>query len=97
MPLEDVQHLDGHVDPRTTHLSDRSGRKVTRNLVVRISITLDWLLLFRLGTARTPIGQLTHVALLTPRQAGGRAIRARPFLWPFAPSVDVSDAPKAST
>ncbi len=39
--LEDVQYLVGHADPRTTRLYDRSGRKVTRNLVERISITLD--------------------------------------------------------
>lgn len=39
--LEDVQYLAGHADPRTTRLYDRSGRKVTRNLVERISIELD--------------------------------------------------------
>lgn len=39
--LEDVQHLAGHADPRTTRLYDRRGRKVTRNLVERISISLD--------------------------------------------------------
>jgi len=39
--LEDVQYLAGHADPRTTRLYDRSGRKVTRNLVERISIALD--------------------------------------------------------
>ena len=36
--LEDVQHLAGHADPRTTRLYDRRRRKVTRNLVERISI-----------------------------------------------------------
>jgi site-specific recombinase XerD len=36
--LEDVQQLAGHADPRTTRLYDRRGRKVTRNLVERISI-----------------------------------------------------------
>jgi integrase/recombinase XerD len=39
--LEDVQYLAGHADSRTTHLYDRRGRKVTRNLVERISIALD--------------------------------------------------------
>lgn len=39
--LEDVQYLAGHADPRTTRLYDRSGRKVTRNLVERISIEMD--------------------------------------------------------
>ncbi len=39
--LEEVQYLAGHADPRTTRLYDRSGRKVTRNLVERISIELD--------------------------------------------------------
>jgi site-specific recombinase XerD len=37
-PLEAVQFLAGHADPRTTRLYDRRGRKVTRNLVERISI-----------------------------------------------------------
>jgi integrase len=41
VPLEDVQHLAGHADPRTTRLYDRTGRKVTRNLVERISIELE--------------------------------------------------------
>jgi len=36
--LEDVQHLAGHADPRTTRLYDRRQKKVTRNLVERISI-----------------------------------------------------------
>jgi len=36
--LEEVQHLAGHADPRTTRLYDRRQRKVTRNLVERISI-----------------------------------------------------------
>lgn len=36
--LEDVQYLAGHSDPRTTRLYDRRGRKVTRNIVERISI-----------------------------------------------------------
>jgi site-specific recombinase XerD len=36
--LEDVQHLAGHADPRTTRLYDRRQKKVMRNLVERISI-----------------------------------------------------------
>ena len=36
--LEDVQHLAGHADPRTTRLYDRRQRRVTRNIVERISI-----------------------------------------------------------
>jgi integrase/recombinase XerD len=39
--LEDVQHLAGHSDPRTTRLYDRRRRKVTRNIVERISINID--------------------------------------------------------
>lgn len=38
VPLEDVQYLAGHVDPRTTRLYDRRRRQVTRNIVERISI-----------------------------------------------------------
>lgn len=38
IPLEDVQHLAGHSDPRTTRLYDRRQRQVTRNTVERISI-----------------------------------------------------------
>jgi site-specific recombinase XerD len=38
VPLEDVQHLAGHADPRTTRLYDRRRRQVTRNVVERISI-----------------------------------------------------------
>jgi integrase/recombinase XerD len=38
LPLEDVQDLAGHADPRTTRLSDRSRRQVTRNLVERIRV-----------------------------------------------------------
>ena len=37
-PLEAVQHLAGHADPRTTRLYDRRRRKITRNIVERISI-----------------------------------------------------------
>jgi integrase/recombinase XerD len=36
--LESVQHLAGHADPRTTRLYDRRRRKVTRNIVERISL-----------------------------------------------------------
>jgi site-specific recombinase XerD len=38
VPLEDVQMLAGHADPRTTRLYDRRHRQVTRNIVERISI-----------------------------------------------------------
>lgn len=37
-PLEDVQRLAGHADPRTTRLYDRRQKKITRNIVERISI-----------------------------------------------------------
>jgi site-specific recombinase XerD len=36
--LEDVQRLAGHSDPRTTRLYDRRQKKITRNIVERISI-----------------------------------------------------------
>lgn len=38
IPIEDVQQLLGHADLRTTRLYDRRDRKVTRNIVERISI-----------------------------------------------------------
>ena len=38
VPLDDVQRLAGHADPRTTRLYDRRDRKVSRNIVERISI-----------------------------------------------------------
>ena len=38
VPLEDVQYLAGHADPRTTRLYDRRQKQVTRNTVERISI-----------------------------------------------------------
>lgn len=38
VPLEDVQFLLGHSDPRTTRLYDRRQRQVTRNVVERISL-----------------------------------------------------------
>jgi integrase/recombinase XerD len=39
--LEDVQHLAGHADPRTTRLYDRRRRKIARNIVERISINIE--------------------------------------------------------
>jgi integrase/recombinase XerD len=38
VPLEDVQYLAGHAEPRTTGLYDRRQKKVTRNIVERIPI-----------------------------------------------------------
>ncbi len=38
VPLEDVQFLAGHAEPRTTRLYDRRQKKVTRNIVERLSI-----------------------------------------------------------
>lgn len=38
VPLEDVQFLAGHSSPTTTRIYDRRRRKVTRNIVERISI-----------------------------------------------------------
>jgi hypothetical protein len=38
VPLEDIQRLAGHADPRTTRLYDRRQKKITRNIVERISI-----------------------------------------------------------
>lgn len=38
VPLEDVQYLAGHADPRTTRLYDRRQKRVTRNVVERISV-----------------------------------------------------------
>ncbi len=38
VPVEDVQYLAGHADLRTTLLCDRRNRKVSRNIVERISI-----------------------------------------------------------
>ena len=38
IPLEDVRRLAGHADPRTTRLYDPRQRKITRNIVERISI-----------------------------------------------------------
>jgi integrase/recombinase XerD len=38
VPLDEVQHLAGHADPRTTRLYDRRQKRVTRNVVERISV-----------------------------------------------------------
>lgn len=38
VPLEEVQHLAGHADPRTTRLYDRRKQRITRNIVERISV-----------------------------------------------------------
>lgn len=38
VPLEDVQRLAGHADPRTTWLYDRRDKRITRNIVGRISV-----------------------------------------------------------
>jgi site-specific recombinase XerD len=38
VPLEDVQYLAGHAEPRTTGLYDRRQKIVTRKIVERISI-----------------------------------------------------------
>ena len=38
VPMEDVQYLAGHSNPRTTQIYDRRSRRVTRNIVERISV-----------------------------------------------------------
>lgn len=38
VPLEAVQYLLGHADPRVTRLYDRRQKQVTRNIVERISV-----------------------------------------------------------
>ena len=38
VPMEDVQYLAGHAEPRTTTLYDRRKKKVTRDIVERIPI-----------------------------------------------------------
>ena len=40
VPREDVQYFAGHSDARTTDLYDRRKKKVTRNIVERISVKL---------------------------------------------------------
>ena len=37
VPLEEVQYLAGHAHPRTTQIYDRRRRRLSRNLVERIS------------------------------------------------------------
>ena len=37
VPLEDVQYLAGHSNPRTNQIYDRRRRRVIRNIVERIS------------------------------------------------------------
>jgi integrase len=37
-PIEDVQYLAGHASPTTRHNYDRRRRRVTRNIVERVSI-----------------------------------------------------------
>lgn len=39
--LEEVQYLAGHSDPRTTRLYDRRQQRINRQIVERISITID--------------------------------------------------------
>ena len=38
VPIEDVQYLTGHPHPSATHVYDRSARRVTRNIVERMSV-----------------------------------------------------------
>jgi integrase/recombinase XerD len=38
VPLEEVQHLVGHADPRTTRLYARRPKRVMRSVVDRISV-----------------------------------------------------------
>jgi len=38
VPLEDVQHLAGHADPRTTRHYDRRRSQVNRSVVDLISV-----------------------------------------------------------
>ena len=37
LPLEAVQYLDSHAHPRTTQIYERQRRRVTRNIVERLS------------------------------------------------------------
>ena len=43
VPLEDVQYLAGHSNPKTTQIYDRRRRRVTRNIVERILLSLNLL------------------------------------------------------
>jgi len=52
VPLEDVQYLAGHTELRTTGLYDRRQKKVTRNIVDRISIYLIYRLIYKPRRAR---------------------------------------------
>jgi integrase len=38
VPDKDIQNLAGHADARTTALYDRTKRKISRNIVERISV-----------------------------------------------------------
>ena len=38
VPMEDVQYLAGHSNPQTTQIYDRRRRRVTRNIIERISV-----------------------------------------------------------
>ena len=38
VPLEDIQYLAGHANPKTTQIYDRRQKRVTRNIVERISV-----------------------------------------------------------
>ena len=38
VPLEDVQYLAGHANPKTTQIYDRRRQRVTKNIVERISV-----------------------------------------------------------
>ena len=38
VPMEDVQYLAGHSNSQTTQIYDRRRRRVTRNIVERISV-----------------------------------------------------------
>ena len=40
VPIEDVQYLASHQHPATTQVYDRRARRVTRNIVERISVAV---------------------------------------------------------
>ncbi|WP_422929741.1 tyrosine-type recombinase/integrase [Singulisphaera sp. PoT] len=50
VPMEDVQYLLGHAEPRTTALYDRRKKKVTRNIVKRITSQKGCLLTINRGS-----------------------------------------------